>query len=162
MPSMVITPSPDGGLMGVSEGDQRHYARFKRRLGELQPGDTLAFSYRPPRSPVFHRRHFAVLGEIFHNQEIFAGDYEFRKWAEMGAGHVAWVPGPSGVPQAIPKSIDYESLDDDEFRELHTAVMDFIRSARGLSTLWPHAKAMDAWLAVDHIIESRKFGGPAT
>ncbi|RZI79843.1 MAG: DUF1367 family protein [Rubrivivax sp.] len=156
MPTIVVTPAQEGGLDGVSWVDKRAYARFKARLKLLQPGDTLEFSWKAPRSPEFHRRHFAVLAKVFDNQETFTDEYEFRKWGEMGAGHYTEVPGPDGVPQRIPKSIDYVSLDDDEFRELHRSVKDFIRSDRGLGTLWPHANPLAAWTAVDHLMEARR------
>lgn len=154
MPTIVVTPGQDGKLEGLSWSDKRAFARFTRRARELQEGDTLEFSWKVARSPGFHKRHFALLRNVFDNQEVFEGEYEFRKWAEMGAGHCSWVPGIDGKPQAIPKSIDYASLDDDEFRELHLAVKNFIRSPRGLATLWPHVPEQVAWLAVDNLLEA--------
>lgn len=156
MPTIVITRADDGKVCGLSDIDQRAYRRFKKRIDTMAPGDTLEFTWKAARSPQFHRWHFLMLRWIFDNQEVFAGEYEFRKWAEMGAGWCSWIPGPSGVPQAIPKSIDYVTLDDDEFKELHTAVKDFIRSPRGLATLWPHAEPGEAWQAVDHLMEGMR------
>lgn len=156
MPSIVITPGQDGKLRGVSDMDKRHFRRFQKRCRELAPGDTMAFSYKPPRSPVLHRRYFFILRWIWRNQEVFQDERLFRKWAEMGAGHCDYIPGPDGAPQAIPKTIAYEDVDDDDFKELFTGVMNFIRSSRGVRTLWPHANPDDAWVAVDNIIESHK------
>jgi hypothetical protein len=153
MPTIVITRGDDGKVDGLSWADQRAYRRFKRRLDGMVPGDTLEFSWKAARSAGFHRRHFLMLRWVFDNQETFVGEYELRKWGEIGAGHCAWIPGADGEPQAIPKSIDYMSLDDDEFRELHLAVKDFMRSPRGLATLWPHADPIQAWHAIDQIME---------
>lgn len=156
MPTVIVTPGQDGKLEGYSWADKRAWQRFLRRVRELLPEQTLEFSWRAPRSPEFHRMHFAMLRSVFDNQEVFEGEYEFRKWGEMGANHCTWVPGPDGEPQAIPKSIDYITLDDDEFRELHTSVKNFIRSERGLRTLWPHVSPLRAWEAVDHLMEARR------
>ncbi|HET6788022.1 MAG TPA: hypothetical protein VFH49_08685 [Aquabacterium sp.] len=156
MPTIVITPSQDGGLEGASWQDKRHYERWKARVRELKPGDTLEFTWKSPRSPEFHRRHFAILNRVFENQEVFEGEYEFRKWAELGANHCTWVPGPNGRPQAIPKSIEYASLDDDEFRELHAAVKAFLRTTHALKTLWPHVSPDKSWEALDHMLEGQR------
>lgn len=153
MPSVILTRAQDGKLEGHGWADKRAWQRFKRRVLDLLPDDTLEFTWRTPRSRAFHRAHFKMLRAVFDNQETFAGDYEFRKWGEMGAGHCSWVPGPDGKPQAIPKSIDYMTLDDDEFRELNTAVKNFLRSPRGLATLWPHVKMDVAWETLDVLLE---------
>lgn len=153
MPSVILTRGQDGKLEGHGWADKRAYKRFKKRLALLEPDDTLEFTWRTARCPAYHRAHFAMLRAVFDNQETFEGDYEFRKWGEMGAGHCSWVPGPDKVMVPIPKSIDYMTLDDEEFRELNTAVKNFLRSPRGLATLWPHVKMDVAWETLDVLLE---------
>lgn len=154
MPTLVLRKDEMGQLAGITEKDAAAFARWQRRLAAMAAGDTLTFTYRVPRSPAFHGRHFAILGRIFNGQETFADPEHFRKWGEMGAGHVDWIPGPEGVMQPIPKSIDYASLDDEEFRPVHQAVMTFLRTQHALEVLWPHRHWHDSWTAVDNWIEA--------
>lgn len=138
MPSVLITKNDKGKIAGFGEKGERVYARFLAAVKALEYGELLAFTYKVPRSPKFHRLHFVMLAALFGAQDQFADDYQFRKWSEVGAGHVDWVPGPTGKMVALPRSIDYESLDDDEFGEMHAAVKAFFRSTHATRFLWPH------------------------
>lgn len=157
MPKLMVTMGPAGKLVGVTPADERALRRLVKLTNELKPGNTLGMSYHVPRSPEFHGRHFAILNRIFAAQGVFTDDYNFRKWAEMGAGYCDFVPGRDGVMQAIPKSIDYATLDDQEFREVHDAVMTFLRTPYALKTLWPaQTDLMVSWQGVDDLIEAAR------
>lgn len=145
-----------GKLGGLTPADSRAYARFKKKLGLLRPGDTISFEHRFPRSPKFHRLHFALLGEVFDNQEQFACADDLRKWLEVGAGHCQFVPGPKGRLVALPLSIAYDSLDDAEFYEHHVKVVAFLRSAGATRFLWPEVNDEAALAGVEAILS--RFG----
>jgi hypothetical protein len=127
-----------GKLAGIDDKNDRAYGRFRKKLENLRPGDTLAFDFKIPRSPKFHRLHFVMLGAFFATQEVFDEDERMRKWMEVGAGHVDFMPGPDGQLVALPKSISYESLDDEEFHAVHESVKAFMRSPQAYRYLWPH------------------------
>ena len=153
MAKMVVHINEMGKLDGVSDRDKRAYARFKKELGVLAPDYTMAISYRFPRSPKFHRLYFKILGRVFENQETFTVDKTMRKWAEMGAGHVDYIPHPhTGVLTAYPKSIDYESLDDIEFGEVFTGVMSYLRTEHALHFLWPQVDIRNSYEAMEQIL----------
>ena len=155
MPKINVIKGEDGKLHGLGQTDERHFRRFVKKTAEMQVGESMGFTFQFARSPEFHGRHFAILNRIFESQATFSNDYNFRKWAEIGAGHVEWIPGPDGAMQAIPKSIDYLSLDDDEFREVHRSVMEFLRTPHALRILWPHQPdLMVSWQGVDNLIEA--------
>jgi hypothetical protein len=154
MPTLTLRKDEMGQLAGLTEKDARAWRRWQKRVADLAVGGTVGFTFRWPRSPKFHGRHFAILNRIFDRQESFVDPDIFRKWGEMGGGHCDWVPGPDGVMQPIPKSIDYLSLDDDEFREVHTAVMAFLRTQHALQVLWPYRPWQQSWEAVDNWIEA--------
>ncbi len=138
MPTVLILKDKTGKLAGFGQKGERAYARFLAAVKKLEYGELLSFSYKVPRSPKFHRLHFVMLAALFEAQEPFQSDYQFRKWAEVGAGHVDWVPGPTGKMVALPRSIDYESLDDADFSDMHDAVKAFFRSTHATRFLWPH------------------------
>lgn len=138
MSKVILHLDEKGKLAGVDEKNERAYARFRSKLGQLQPGQTLAFEFKIPRSPRFHKFHFAMLGAIFSCQEVFDDNERLRKWLEVGAGHVDFMPGPGGELVAMPRSIAYEALDDTEFREVHDSVKAFLRTPQAYNYLWPH------------------------
>ena len=141
MPSVHITKDQYGKLVGFGKRGVAAYGRFLKAVKALEFGELLSFTYKIPRAPKFHRLHFVMLDALFESQEQFVGlraEYQFRKWTEVGAGHCDFVPGPTGKPVALPRSIDYESLDDVEFAELHEAVKGFCRTPYFWRFLWPH------------------------
>lgn len=142
-----------GKLDGLTAADGRAYARFKRKLKQMRPGDTISFEHRFPRSPKFHRLHFAMLGVFFDNQEQFANPEDLRKWIEAGAGHCQFVPGPKGRLVALPLSIAYDSLDDTEFYEHHIKVVAFLRSQAATRFLWPDVSDIAAAASVESILQ---------
>lgn len=137
MSKVILCKADTGKLAGLDEKNERAYARFRKQIGELRIGETLAFEFKIPRSPRFHRRHFAMLGAFFAAQEAFDDAERMRKWAEVGAGHCDFVPGPDGVFFAMPKSIAYEALEDSDFREVHQSIVAFLREPRAYRFLWP-------------------------
>ncbi|MCR4297480.1 MAG: DUF1367 family protein [Gallionella sp.] len=138
MSTVLITKDNTGKLAGFGEKGERAYGRFLAAVKKMEQGELLSFSYKVPRSPKFHRLHFVMLDALFEAQEQFADDYQFRKWAEVGAGHCDFVPGPTGRMVALARSIDYESLDDAEFSDMHDAVKAFFKSTHASHFLWPH------------------------
>lgn len=149
MAKITLRMSDSGKLEGLTPADVRAYARFRDDMAGLSPGDTITFEYRVPRSPRFHRRHFALLGLFFDNQGRFDDPVSFRKWIEVGAGHVQFVPGAYGELVAIPLSIAYDALDDTEFFTLHQNVVAFLRSAHAARFLWPDVPVAQAAEAVE-------------
>ena len=141
-----------GKLAGFGARGERAYARFLAAVRDLEAGEMLSFEYKVPRSGPFHRRHFKMLWAFFAAQEQFVDEHDFRKWTEVGAGHVQFVPGPDGRMVALPKSISYEALDDEPFRELHEKVVRFLRSQHATRFLWPHLSDLQAGNMVETIL----------
>jgi len=153
MPTVNITRNEIGKIDGTDEPNQRAYARFVKRMQSLTDRDVLMLKWWEPRSPKFHRFHFAILGELFKSQEQFDDDDGMRKWLEIGAGFCKMVPGPAGRMCAMPMSIAYEKLDDVEFGELHAKVRKFMRSQHATRFLWPHLDDMAGLNMIDCVLE---------
>ncbi|MEJ2897580.1 hypothetical protein [Bordetella avium] len=152
MAKIALRVDERGKLAGLTPFDDRAYSRFKKKLGLLRPGDTISFEHRFPRSPKFHRLHFALLGAIFDNQDQFVSPEDLRKWVEVGAGHCRFVPGPKGRLVALPLSISYESLDDAEFYDHHIKVVEFLRSQAATRFLWPDVDDSAALAGIEAIL----------
>lgn len=80
----------------------------------------------------------AIEQAIFDGQERFSDFNQFRNWLKIGAGHVDWMPGAKGGIVPLPKSISYADLEEDEMREVHEAMMAFLRGPHAAPYLWKH------------------------
>jgi hypothetical protein len=153
MTTITVTRTDDGQIVGAGEKHAKAYARFKKLLLEMQPGEIFTLDYWFPRNPKLHGLHFAMLTAVFDAQEQFADLDQLRMWVQVGAGHCEFVPGPTGKAVALPKSINWRTIDDEEFAAHHEAVKAFLRAPHATRFLWPalsdHAagEAMDAILS---------------
>lgn len=154
MTTITVIKDDTGKLTGFGEKDKRAYAKFKRTIDELAPGELFTLSTWFPREGWRHRKHFGVLAAAFDAQEQFEDSDQFRMWVQVGAGHCEFVPGPSGRMVAIPKSIAYDKLDDAEFTEHHEAAKRFMRSERYQSFLYPHLAPAEAGEMVEGILRT--------
>jgi hypothetical protein len=154
MPKITITRDENNLLDGLSDKDKRAYAKLKQLLTGLTAHETLILQFRVPRSPGFHRRHFGILRAIFKGQDQFANEDDMRKWSEVGGGYCKEVPGLDGKMVWLPLSIDYDTLDDIEFREVHERVLHFLYSPRAYRYLWPHLSDQKAWDMMDTHIQN--------
>lgn len=152
MSDVVLVRGEDGKLQGLGDKGGRAYAKFQQKVRALEIGETLKFSYWLPRSPAFHRRHFAILGAVFGQQEQFADPEKLRMWLQVGADFCDLVPGPKGKPVAMPRSIAWENLDDAEFAEHHADVIGFLRSTHCTRFLWPQWSDLDADTFINNVL----------
>lgn len=152
MVDIVVTKDSDGKLRGVGEKHDKAYQRFKSRLSELEPGELLTISHWFPRNPKLHGLHFVMLTALFDRQEQFADPDQLRMWLQVGAGHCEFVPGPTGRMVAIPKSINFKSVDDADFATHHEAVKDFLRTEHARRFLWPHLSDEQTAAAIDELL----------
>ena len=143
MPTITLHADKNGKLAGISERDGKIFAAFLHRIKNLGH-NSITFSWKEPRSGPFHRRHFAMINSLFEGQEQFEDQDMFRKWLEVGAGYAEFCPGPTGKMCAIPKSIAYDKLDQQEFQEVHEKTFQFARSRHALGFLWPHLSELEA------------------
>lgn len=138
MPELIVYRDEQGKLQGHGAKGRRAWDKFRRVVSGLEPGETMGFSYRLPRSPQHHRFFFARLAELFDRQERFEEREHLLDWLKVGAGFVDLLPGRDGVPVAIPRSIAWSNLDEQEFIEVHRAIRDFLMTPHAQGFLWPH------------------------
>lgn len=137
MSKIVLIKGDTGKLEGQDPISARAYEKFKRTVDGMSPGDTMAFSFKLPRSISHHGLFFAKLTSLLARTERFEKLDGLRYWLTMGAGYVDYVPGKLGKLHAIPLSIQFESMDEAEFQELHRAIDDFLWTPYAQAVLWP-------------------------
>lgn len=138
MSELVIYRADDGKLAGLGDKGRRAWLKFKKIVEGLEVGETLAFSYRLPRSPRHHRFFFSKLTSLFDRQEQFSDLERLLDWLKVGAGHVDLLPWRDGVLAAIPKSIAWHNLEEQDFIEFARAMNDFLWTDHAQAALWPH------------------------
>jgi hypothetical protein len=158
MTKIVLSKNPDGAVVGISSIDSHHFRRLTQALDELRVGETLVLSWSEPRSPALHRAHFALLNRIFAAQQRFETLDTLRAWVTIGAGHCDTVPGPDGVMVVTPRSIAYDALDEEQFREHHARCLTYLRSAQAFAFLFPAASTDQAAQEMEELIEAGEDG----
>jgi hypothetical protein len=153
MTTITVTKDESGKLVGFTEKDKRAYGRFRKMVEELGPGELAELQAWFPRNPKLHRLHFGFLGAVYNAQEFFLSPDDFRAWATIGAGFVSYVPAKDGGVIAIPASLSYRSLDDEQFADVHERTKTFIRSEYARKTLWTHLSNEASWEMVETMIE---------
>jgi hypothetical protein len=154
MSRLVITKGQDGKLCGLDPAGQRAYGRFKAAVAALQPGETMGFTFRLPRSPKHHAFFFLKLQRLLERTEAFTELDKLRAWLTMGAGYADFVPGSDGKPNAIPRSLEFDSMDEADFAELHQAVDAFLWTLHAQAVLWPAIDADQRWACMESFMGS--------
>lgn len=152
MSHCTIIKNNQGKLQGLDLKAQRAYQKWKNLVESLEIGQTLTFSFRMPRSPQHHKLLFAKLQSLLARSETFQDLDKLRYWLVMGAGYADFVPGLDGKPNAIPKSMDFDSMDEADFSELHRCIDNFLWSEIAQRTLWPSLGADARYQCVESLM----------
>lgn len=94
------------------------------KKGTLKIGETYSVEVRLVRNPEFHRKYFAMLNCAWSClpekvQDGFKSRENFRKYVQIAAGFSEPFFHPTAGFIDMPKSINFESMDELEFRELY-------------------------------------------
>ncbi len=113
------------GLRGATAEDDEAWRRFKRRLKTLQPGKWLRIEASSPRNGKHHRKLFALLKLVAENSEIYDTTEKALVAIKLVSGHFETAIHPeTGEVIQITKTINYESMDQEEFDKFYSAAID--------------------------------------
>lgn len=121
---------------GHSEADRRAWRALWGAWRTMEVGEMAAVDVRVERMTPTHNRHFSLESKFFANQEQFANFKAFREWLKVGAGFVEWT-GQEGALVAVPRSMNWVDVDELELREVHLAMVAFLRTPAAAAALWP-------------------------
>ncbi len=100
----------DGSFIPAYPSDWEKAKKFK-------VGEEYNYSHKKIRNPKYHRKYFAMMRMLFDNQDLIDDSYIFRKYMEMKAGWYT-VTQIGDKEMILPKSINFEKMDEDEFQDL--------------------------------------------
>ena len=98
------------------------YEKMKR----IKAGDLLECEIRKPRNYGFHKKFFALVQMIFQNQEHYNNIDDLREDLTIAAGYYVKRENLKGEPIKKAQSISFAKMDQDEFNEYYSRVLDEI------------------------------------
>lgn len=137
------------GLRGATATDHEAWSKFRRRLETMKPGTWLRIESSRPRNGKHHRKFMALLQLVVENSESYNTIEKALIAVKLIAGHFEPAIHPqTGELIQVPKSIAYESMDQDEFDAFYSAALDGV-----LQHILPSMDAETADRLMDMIVE---------
>lgn len=103
------------------------YASDVDIYNKISLDEEFEIDYKRIRNPKFHRKFFKLIQTVFENQEKYRLLDELREDLTIAAGyHYEHVNFLTGEIKIKAKSIAFHNMDDTEFSELYTSVIDQI------------------------------------
>ena len=119
-------------------------ATFRKYQGALYPfgqegrdlldsvgNDPVMIEIKRARNPKNHARYFAFIHDTFDMQDTYENKEIWRKVLQMRAGHYDEVITEKGKALYFPRSINWESLDEDQFKKLFNEIIQAFISVYG-------------------------------
>lgn len=98
------------------------YEKMKR----IKVGDFLECEIKKPRNYRFHKKFFALIQMIFQNQERYNNIDDLREDLTIEAGYYVKRENIKGELIKRAKSISFANMDEHEFSDFYSAVLDEI------------------------------------
>jgi hypothetical protein len=95
-------------------------------MKRIKVGDFLECEIKKPRNYRFHKKFFALIQMIFQNQERYNNIDDLREDLTIEAGYFVKRENIKGELIKRAKSISFANMDEHEFSELYSAVLDEI------------------------------------
>lgn len=127
----------NGKIAGTDESSQKYFIMFKQKILN---GETISVKTKRVRSAKHHRFYFVLMNVLFDHNNTFSEPYAMRKWLEIEAGHYLQGVDGDGVIYKIPKSIDYASLEESDFAELHNKIQKLLLTDHVANVLFHESK----------------------
>lgn len=144
---------------GADEQNEGRWRRLWSRFWNAAPGQLFQLDNLVERSSDFHRRHMAIEQRLFDSQDAFLNLPALRAWLKTGAAFVNWEHDGKGGLVAVPRSTSYEKCSDDEMRELHDAMLAFLRTPAAQEKLWQHLAPARRAVMLESVLADREKGG---
>ena len=127
-------------VRGMAKQDDKRWRRLWGRLWKAEPGEGFQLYVEEERSGPFHKRHRVILEKLFASQERFRHIDALHDWMKVGAYFVTWEEGKTGKPIPKPRSTAFPECSEDEMREAHAAMVDYLHTERAMRYLWKNLK----------------------
>lgn len=144
------------GIRGLDETHNLRWRRIWARIIKSEVGEVFHLQNVVDRSGPFHRMHMGLEQRLFDCQERWGKLEHMRAWLKAGAGWGDYALVGTRM-KFVPRSTSYEACSDDEMREVHVAMLAFLRTPFAQRRLWPHLPANQRFDMLENIIEPAEF-----
>ena len=96
------------------------------KIKKIKSGDEVECEIKKPRNYKFHKKLFALLNLVYQNQEHYSNIEHLRTDLTIAAGFYDKRVSVHGEEVVEAKSISFASMDEHEFNELYSAIVDQI------------------------------------
>lgn len=96
------------------------------KLKRIKPNEMIECDIKKKRNIKFHRKFFALLNMVYQNQEHYTNIDHLRCDLTVSAGFYEKRISFYGEEIVHPKSISFSKMDEHEFNEFYSAVLDEI------------------------------------
>lgn len=110
---------PDGAMHPCLQEDME-------LIRKLAVGEIMAFKARKPRNGIVHRRFFKMLRVLLSFTEKYESVEHILTEIKVRMGYYEHYVRESGEVVFIPKSIDFDTMDDPEFQVFYDKAVDII------------------------------------
>lgn len=146
-------------IRGMDAQNDKRWRRLWEQVWKADPGEGFQLLSMEERGGPFHRRHRVILEKLFANQEAFTNIDRMHDYLKVGAGFVTW-EAKDGNLVPIPRSTAFDKCSEDDMREFHEAMVDFLRTERAQRRLWRHVKPNARADMVEAILSDHDEGVP--
>ena len=101
------------------------YSSDDETMKKLKYDTEYLFKVTKPRNIAFHRKNFALINMVYENQEQFNNIDDLRAYLTIKAGFYNRIPTGKG-DMILPKSISFAAMDDTEFSEYYSKMIDAV------------------------------------
>lgn len=116
----ILTVKNLGSLRPIDEAGEA----VLRRIGQ---GEIVSIELKRPRNVQHHRKLFAMLSIVLHNQEFYKSIDDILDVCKLRIGHVRTVMTRDGAVQ-IPKSISFSAMDQSDFDDFYNRACGWVIS----------------------------------
>ena len=106
-------------LIKTAAGYLPHSAHDEAELESVRLGDVVEAQIRKVRNPNHHRKAFALLHDLFDNQDTFDSFDTFYTWAKIKCGLVETFIDSDGKVYYTPESLAFSSMDQLRFDSVY-------------------------------------------
>lgn len=125
----------------VKHGGAFHAATDEDReaFGFISDGEAVQVSFKRARHLRHHRKAFALLRDMFDNQEHFDNPDSFRTWCKLKIGDVETLIDMDGTTHLIPISWDFASMGQEQFDRTYQKLVTLAYETLGMEILEQYA-----------------------
>ena len=118
MATEIIVRIVPGGMMASNQIEADKLDQFR--------GREMMVKISQPRNIRFHRLYFALLGVSRDMADTDLNSEQWRAYLTCGSGYCNFVTDNEGGVVAVPKSIAFANMSEDEFERLYNDTVSFV------------------------------------